>query len=256
MEKQSEENNNSSSRHSDGSLTTKSKLSIIKKIHIKPIPAAIIIIFLLICYGYGIYHWQHRKVENLSNQISILDKTIASNLQSSSSYNSPDTSITEALSYGKQPTTPSMQIDNGKAMVKSALYAIYFGNATYDDESVVVDLTINNNTDTTQSYDLSDFSIQTPNGQIFANPTTYTSNSSSTTAGQDQIDTIAPSGSAEEYLTFGPVVNADTAGKGYLLYTSSDASTSGTSTTSTSAQASSSTANTAQVNLVFKKPFN
>ena len=202
----------------------------IKKHRLKSTLIDLLVIILIAGSGLGTYYWQHSKVNSLNTQVSDLKQQLAS---SQSSNNQPIVALSDALTYGKQSTGTTLQIDNGEVVVNSALYASYFGTYSNTGDNVVVDITINNNTDTTQSYDLSNFSVQVPGGQIFNASSTYTQ-----TGDQIPTDTLAPSGSVTEDIFFGPIPSGNTAGDGYLIYTSP------------------STSNTTNAAIVFKKPLN
>ncbi|MGD0284651.1 MAG: DUF4352 domain-containing protein [Candidatus Saccharimonadales bacterium] len=230
MDQHNNDISQSNSQQIDISPPVKVKLPKIKNHRLKTLIIDLLVIILIAGSGLGTYYWQHSKVNSLNNQISNLKQQLAS---SQSSNNQPNVALSDALTYGKQPTGTTLQIDNGEVVVNSALYASYFGTYNNSGDNAVVDITITNNTDSTQSYDLSDFSVQVPGGQIFSASNTYTQ-----TGDQIPTDTLAPSGSVTEDIFFGPIPSGDVAGNGYLIYTSP------------------STSNTTNAALVFKKPLN
>lgn len=215
-----------------------------------------------------IYIWQHRKVENLTKQVSQLTSEVQSwNNAGSSSYSPAQLSAltNKELAYGIQTTT-ALQLGIGKATVQSALFASSFGGDTFSNgEGAIAEINLTNNTKTEQSYNLADFSFQLPDGEIV--PVAYTYQSE-----QTMTPTLAPGGALTEIIEANIDPSSAAVGNGELIYfpygsgssttyngsLTTGSSTAGSSTTGSSTTGGSNTTNSGIIEaaLSFKKTYN
>lgn len=184
--------------------------------------------------GGAAYIWQHGQVTNLDAKVLGLQQQVTSlqaQLNSSpvaapssgtnntgnptSTVGMEGSNVQVALRYGLQAGKPALKLDNGIIAVTSALYAVYFGNSAYNGEGAILDLTVSNTTSQVQSYNLSNLSLQLPNGTIVTSGEPYVGDIS-----KPDIVTVAPSGSTEEIIGFSPLNPNATSGTGYLRYMS------------------------------------
>jgi hypothetical protein len=124
-----------------------------------------------------------------------------------------DNRVTCALAYGQQQSN-SEPILLGNVEVISALYAKQLGATAYTNgETAFVNVAVKNVTDKNQTYHMSNFSLQLPNGQIVALSSLYGS------TGGNNI-TVAKGGRVTQVLVFESInPTAAQAGSGKLVYT-------------------------------------